>query len=190
MVDFNRVISNLISIGVYDVLLPFILVYAIVFAILQKSKIFEGGSSSTENAKSVNAVVALVFGLFIVAAYNLVQLIQNLIINTIIVLIFILCVFIVIGLIFGDDYKKFFDLEKNKKFSFFILALAFLIILGILLTLLGVIDWFLDIWRNSNSSLNWDTIYTILAIFGIFGIMYCLIIDFEKGKEFVNYIIA
>ena len=24
----------------------------------------------------------------------------------------------------------------------------------------------------------------------IFGIMYCLIIDFEKGKEFINYIIA
>lgn len=46
--------------GVFDVLLPFILIFTIVFAVLQKTKILG------EHAKNFNTVIALVMGLSIV----------------------------------------------------------------------------------------------------------------------------
>ena len=58
---------------------------------LQKSKIFEGGSSDPKLARNVNTVIAFVFGLFVVAAYNIVSVIQELIVKTVLIVIFILC---------------------------------------------------------------------------------------------------
>lgn len=49
--------------GLVDVLLPFILVFAIVFAILQKVKVFG------DEAKNINVVVSLVLGLLFVVPH-------------------------------------------------------------------------------------------------------------------------
>jgi len=53
--------------GFYEFLLPFLLVFAVVFGILQKSNIFGAGN------KSINAVVALVLGLLITSQFEVVQ---------------------------------------------------------------------------------------------------------------------
>lgn len=58
-VDFVGFITALYSGGWYDFVFPFMLVYAIVFTILQKVKIID--------KKSVKVVIALVFALFAVA---------------------------------------------------------------------------------------------------------------------------
>lgn len=164
MVNFNAVIDNLISIGVYQVVLPFLLVYAIIFAILQKSKIFEGGSSTAENAKSVNAVVAFVFGLFVVASIQVVQLIQSLIINAVLILIFLLCVVILLGFLFGDGYKEIFE-NKIVKWTFFIGI--FIVVLGIFLYLIGAWDWFFDLFDSFDSSGTFNTILVFALIGGV-----------------------
>ena len=54
-------VYNLQDIGVYDVILPFILVFAIMYALLNKIKIFGTGTG----VRAVNIVVALVFALLI-----------------------------------------------------------------------------------------------------------------------------
>ena len=46
--------------------LPFLLVFTIVFAILEKTKIF-GATKDGESKKNINAVVALVLGLLMIA---------------------------------------------------------------------------------------------------------------------------
>ena len=58
MANFYDMILYLQEIGVADVLLPFLLVFTITFAIFQKSKIL--GSESS--AKRYNVIVALVLG--------------------------------------------------------------------------------------------------------------------------------
>ncbi|MBM3199831.1 hypothetical protein FJZ53_02750, partial [Candidatus Woesearchaeota archaeon] len=55
--------------GFFDVVLPFLLVFTIVFAVLEKTKIFGGGK---ESKKNINAMIAFVFALFFVSATNLV----------------------------------------------------------------------------------------------------------------------
>ncbi len=167
MVDFRAVVENLISIGIYDVILPFILVYAIIFAILQKSKIFEGGSSDAKLARSVNAIVALVFGLFIVAAYNIVTIFQDLIVKTVLVVIFLLCLLIVLGFVFGDEYKNLFTEKPAIKYA--LAAILFLVVFGILMFLLGVFEYLSNWWGGS--TFDSDLIVTILVIIGIIGVM-------------------
>jgi len=59
-VDFRFVIDQWQAVGVFDVLLPLLLVFALVFAILEKSKILGG-------YKSIDAVVSLIISLFVIA---------------------------------------------------------------------------------------------------------------------------
>ena len=60
---FGNFIQLLVSLGVVDVLLPFILIFTVVFAILEKSKIIGNG------AKNVNIMISLVISLLVVTPH-------------------------------------------------------------------------------------------------------------------------
>ncbi|NCC71432.1 hypothetical protein EOM09_07685, partial [bacterium] len=92
MVDLRAIVDTLVEIGFMQVILPFILVYAVTYAILQKSKIFsyDSGSSEPGHVKNVNAIIAFVFGVFVVASITTVNAIESLIVGISLVLIFIL----------------------------------------------------------------------------------------------------
>lgn len=171
MVNFNEIIGNLIDIGFYSVVLPFILVYAVVFAILEKSGIFSKSGENEKQTKNVNAIIAFVFGLFVVASIQTVKYIQSLITNIIIVIIFILVVLILLGFIFGEDYFKFLfkkaDDKPNYPIIFTIAGVVFLVALGILFTILGVWETLDNLWKDITSSGLFSTIIVILVIGGI-----------------------
>lgn len=167
MVDFRAVIDTLIDVGFYEIFLPFILVFAVVFAILQKSRIFEGGSSDSKQAKNVNSIVALVFGLFVVTSIQVVQFFQELIVNISVIIVFILCVLLILGFLFGDSYKELFE-DKKIRYS-----LAGLILLVALIILFNVLGWWSSIenWWNSDGS---DTIIAIIVFLAIAGILFVI----------------
>ncbi len=62
-ITFNQVFAQLAAAGVFDVLIPFLLVFAIVFALLEKLKIFGADS------KKINIIIAIAFGLFFIAPH-------------------------------------------------------------------------------------------------------------------------
>ena len=66
---FRNVLEFLDTLGVYDVLLPFILVFAIMFAILEKSKVLgtETKGDVTIPKRNINSLVAFVIAFFVVA---------------------------------------------------------------------------------------------------------------------------
>lgn len=65
--NFKEAIEFMEEFGFYDVILPFLLVFTIIFATLQKIKIF--GKESTR----YNALISLAISLMFVAATNLVE---------------------------------------------------------------------------------------------------------------------
>lgn len=67
MTNFIDMIYYLDSVGVADVLLPFFLVFTIVFAVLQKSKVLGKG----DGVKRYNVIVAAAMGLAVVFPYIL-----------------------------------------------------------------------------------------------------------------------
>ena len=58
--DFNSVIQQWNSIGLFDIILPIVLVFTLVFAILQRTKVLGA-------RREIDAVVALVIGFFAVS---------------------------------------------------------------------------------------------------------------------------
>ena len=68
MVDFRAIIEKLGTIGFFDVVLPFLLIYVVIFGILEKSGIFSKSTdglsqSDSKLFRNINAVIAFVFAL-------------------------------------------------------------------------------------------------------------------------------
>lgn len=103
MVSLTEVFQNLEAMGLTDVLLPFILIFSIVYAILNVVHIFG------EKSKNTNVIIALVMALLVVVPHvtggyppgkDIVEIMNNAIPNVSIVIIAILMFLILIG-IFG-----------------------------------------------------------------------------------------
>jgi len=102
---FQEFIMTLDRWGVADVLLPFMLIFTVVFAILQKSEVLGKGK------KNYNTIVALVMGLGVVFPHVLgkyplssdpVEIINNALPSVSVVLVAIVMVLLVIGLLGGE----------------------------------------------------------------------------------------
>ncbi|VVB83481.1 Uncharacterised protein [uncultured archaeon] len=95
-------------------LLPFLLVFFIIFAILEKTKLFGEGK------KQVNALISFVIGLIFVGAVSYTHIIQNM---TLFLTVAIVCVFVILlvwGFISADE--KGFKLNETLKWILIVLA--------------------------------------------------------------------
>ncbi|MCA9496960.1 MAG: hypothetical protein KC589_08490 [Nanoarchaeota archaeon] len=174
MVDFRAIIDNLVDIGFYSVILPFFLVYVVVFAILEKADIFKGGSASGRQVKNVNAVIAFVFALFVVASIKTVAVIESLILNIVLVIIFLLVTLILLGFIFGSDFHKLFRNEKGEIGGWVTWSIGLIVLfvaLSIFLSNLGFWDWLFDWWESTRT---WgdETITTVVVLLLIGAVLY------------------
>lgn len=171
MVDFSLIIEKLIDIGFYRVFLPFILVYAVVFAILEKSKIFSGGDSEREQVRNVNSVIAFVFGLFVVASIQTVTYIQSLITNIVIFIIFILVVLILLAFIFGDQYMQLLQDDHGKLkgwVTWTVATIVLVVALAVLFSVLGVWNVVSDLWNEYYDS---DIVSTFIILVIVGGVI-------------------
>src|SRR3990167_803990 len=109
---FRGVISLLDRIGVYDIVLPFLLVFTIMFAILEKTKILglEKIEGEMMPKKNLNAMVALIVAFLVVASTRLVAVINEVMANIILLLILAICFLLLVGVFHSD---KEFSLDKS-----------------------------------------------------------------------------
>ena len=82
---FSGVISFFDKIGVYDIILPFLLVFTIVFAILEKTKILgtEKIGDREVTKKNLNSMVAFVMAFLVIASARLVAVINEVMANVV-----------------------------------------------------------------------------------------------------------
>jgi len=97
--SFENSIEYLQNIGVFDYVLPFLLIFAIVFAALEKTKIL--GTDKT----NINAVVSLVIGLLLISRQEIVAIINEFLPNISLILVVILMSLLLISVIAGDEFK-------------------------------------------------------------------------------------
>lgn len=94
----QETIDYLVEIGVYDVFLPFLLVFSMVFAILEKTKIL--GSDKT----NINAVVAVVVGLLLVVQKGIVEIINLFLPRVSLIMVVILMGLLLIAMVAGKEF--------------------------------------------------------------------------------------
>ncbi len=159
--------------GLSDAILPFLLVFSVFFAILQKTKLFG------EHSKNVNVTVALVMGLlFIVphvinaypSGYDVVEILNRALPATSIVVIAIVMFLILIGL-FGADTNK-----AGMPIGTWVMIVALLLIIFIFGASAGwwaqdINYWFTDFFS--------DEAVIIVILILVFGV----IISFVTGEE-------
>ena len=95
--DFRNYIDFLQKIGAYDVFLPFLLVFAIVFAVLEKTKVL--GEKS-----NINVVVSFVIGLLLVAQSAVVEIINSFLPRVSLIIVVFLAFLLVISMIAGKEF--------------------------------------------------------------------------------------
>lgn len=132
---FRGVIEFFDKIGLYDVVLPFLLVFAIVFAILEKTKVFgmEDIDGKKYTRKNINAIVAFVMAFLVVASSQLVEIISTVSSYTVILLMVSILFLLLIGSFMKEGTGVF--LEGGWKVFFMIIMF-----IGIVLIFLSAIE--------------------------------------------------
>ena len=103
---FRGIIEFFGQIGIYDVVLPFLLVFTIVFAILEKTKIFgvEKVGEAEYTKKNLNAMVAFVVAFLVVASTRLVAAINEAMARIVLLLLVSVSFLLLIGSFYS--YKE------------------------------------------------------------------------------------
>jgi len=133
--------------GIFDIVLPFLLVFTVVFGILEKTKIF--GIEGDHTRKNLNSMVAFVIGFFVVAASQVVDIIQTALPIVVIFLIFIIAFMVLYGSTMSEEDGKGIDiwnnLDKHKgKFAWGIIIALVAVILGAMDMLEDVMNWIFE----------------------------------------------
>ncbi len=100
--NFIDFVARAESLGFYDVVLPFLLVFTLVFAILQKTNIL-----GTTNSKPFNAIVALVIGFLFIRSTFLVYWLKTFLPNISMFVIIIIAFLLLIGILGGGEFQGF-----------------------------------------------------------------------------------
>jgi|GEM_PF-1037461 hypothetical protein len=152
-------VGSLQQMGFYDVILPFLLVFAISFAVLQKVRLFG------EASKKVNIVIALVLGFLFLQNQYLIFVLQRFLPNMSIVMIIALMFLLLVG-IFGGSYSGFGGIALNIAF-----------ILSIIITLIALsvdfmpgfnlLDWFYQFVPNPGAQSLILTAIVVIAVIAL-----------------------
>ncbi len=126
--------------GLFDVVLPFMLVFTIVFAILEKTKVF--GTEEIEGKKypkkNLDAVAAFVISFFVVASSRLVEIITEVSANTVILLLLSVLFLMLVGSFMREGEPV--ELKGGWNLLFMLIMLV-----GIVLIFLNSLGWLEDV---------------------------------------------
>jgi hypothetical protein len=121
------------DLGVYDVVLPFLLVFTLVFAILEKTKILgiEKQKDKELTRRSLNSMVAFVVAFFVIASSQLVSIINDVLGKMFLLLLLSICFMLLVG-----SFHKTQEFELTGTYKIIFMIIMFV---GILLIFLNAI---------------------------------------------------
>ena len=179
---FRDTIQFFADLGVYDVILPFLLVFTIVFAVLEKTRIFGteelGGVKYTK--KNLNSIVAFVAAFLVIASTRLVAAINESVANVVLLLMVSICFLLLIG----SFYKEGEPVSLEGKWRKFFMVIMFIGVVAIFLQAIkmdsgeGVLTFILD-WIRST----WDSAFTSAVILIVIAVVFILYITADQRPK-------
>ncbi len=97
--NFMNILAQMEDMGVFNIILPFLLVFAITFAILEKVKIFG-------DKRQINGIIAAILGILVARNQYVVGIINRFLPNISLFMVVILMFLLLFG-IFSGEYKGF-----------------------------------------------------------------------------------
>jgi hypothetical protein len=99
-IDINSLFANLQSLGFYNYLLPFLLIFTILFAILEKTKLM--GTEGEKPRTNINTLLALIIGLIVVVQTDIVMIMNQYLSKMSLFIVIVLIFLLVLG-VFGAN---------------------------------------------------------------------------------------
>jgi len=167
--DFRYLMYTLETMGIVDVIMPFILIFTIIFAVLQRTKIL-GKDEEGKPRKNFNVIISLVMALAVVIPHvtgrypyglSVVDIINEALPNVALVAVIIVMILLIIG-VFGKEL----DIGGSSFGGIFVI-LAFLVILFIFGTSAGWFDTTLPSWLYFLYDPQLQALVVTLLVFGI-----------------------
>ena len=164
------------SFGIFDIVLPFLLVFTVVYGIFEKTKVF----GAEGDKKNLNAMVAFVIGFFVVAATQIVDIMQAALPYIMLLLVLIIMFMVVFGAtLAGGEINIWEHMGSSKMkgiFAFGLFMAIIAIVLGAIGSLQDLIDWiFLKFTGPVLSTI------ILLLVVGIF--MYLVVGKSSSGSD-------
>lgn len=166
-VDFFR------EFGLFDVVLPFLLVFSVVFAILEKTRVL--GEEDGNPKRTLNSMVAFTVAMFVIAANKIVNIINTALPNIVLLTIFIVMFLMLVGILFKEGELNFAEKWKGATAGF-----AIVLLVAVILIFLNSIEldsgqsWLGFGWEylitNASGAVVGSIFFAILAIVGVMWI--------------------
>ena len=182
----RNVISFFDRIGIYDVVLPFLLVFTIVFAILEKTRVL--GTEKIEGEiyprKNLNAMAAFVIGFLVIASAQLVEAITRISANVVVLLLLAVFFLMLVGTFFPAK-KKGVILEKGWWRNIFMVIMF----VGIVFVFLAGIktrageSWLDVFWRWLTSFWTSTAVASIILMIVVVIFIYFIVTGGPKREE-------
>jgi small-conductance mechanosensitive channel len=175
---FRGIVDFFARLGIYDVILPFLLVFTIVFAALEKTRVFGmdkiAGQEYTK--KNLNSMVAFVIAFLVVASSRLVAIINQSVAQIVVILIIMFCILLVIGF-FAYSEKEEVILSGGAKTFFMAIT-----IISIIAIFFNAIGWLDPITGYVLSNLTGNVLGSIILIGIVVGFMYYITKTPDKSE--------
>jgi len=173
---FREIIEFFESIGVFDVVLPFLLVFTIVFALLERTKVF--GTEKIEGKeytkKNLNSAASFVIAFLVVASSELVQVITEVSSKFVVLLFLIVLFLLLVGSFFKEEPHGVF-LEGGWKTTFMIVV--FLVLIFIFLDALNLLEDVFDFLKGTNQG---EIVGSVILLI----LIVLFIVYITQGKEY------
>lgn len=143
------------DIGIYDVVLPFLLTFTLTFAILEKTKIYgtekdEKGNEATR--KNLNSMTSFVIAFFVVGSSQVVKVMNETLSHIVLLLLLSIGFMLLVGSFHSGDKEFFLDKPWRNIFMIIMFIGIILIFLNSLGWLNTIYDWLRDHWNSATVS--------------------------------------
>ena len=164
----GNAIQFLQEFGLFDVILPFLLVFTLVFAILEKTKIFGVEGKEQLPRKNLNAMVAFAIAFFVVSAVNIVGAFQVALPWVALVLVVLVCFLLLSGVFFEESKDKtiFSLFSQHKALTTWMVVILLLVVLYIFLYAFNLHTYIFGLFSDGGQS---GTILTSVILLLLLG---------------------
>lgn len=174
---FRGVIDFFNQIGIYDVVLPFLLVFTIIFAILEKTAIF--GYADKENKvtkKNLNSMTAFVIAFLVVASSRLVAIINTTMSQIVLLALISISFLMLVGVFVSSG-------EKLPYYDQWTILFSVIIFIAIALIFLNALGWLDPIFTYIYNYWNGTVVGSIILMLVVIGFMFYITKEPKKKEE-------
>jgi hypothetical protein len=174
---FREIIDFFASIGVFDVVLPFLLIFTIVFALLERTKVFgmEKIEGKEYTKKNLNSAAAFVISFLVVASSELVEVITDVSSKFVVLLLLIVLFLLLVGSFYKEEDHSVF-LEGGWRNAF--MLIVFVVLIFIFLDALDVLDNVFGFLKGTNQG---EIIGSALLLISI--VVFIVYVTQDRGNK-------